>query len=156
MPAGALTTVFDDMEHGDPLGHGWFSFGGRVGGGGIDPNAVDLPPENGGAFSLQAGFGSGGAPGFFGGFERINLVDLPGVTHFSFWINPDAPAGTTRSRSTSRTTTTATNRPIRPGSRTMSSSSTVSSDRRARVPSLETDGSSYRSRSRASSTTIRF
>jgi len=23
--------VFDDMEHGDPFGNGWFSFGGAVG-----------------------------------------------------------------------------------------------------------------------------
>ena len=29
--------VFDDMEHGNPFGNGWFAFGGSVGGGGIGP-----------------------------------------------------------------------------------------------------------------------
>ena len=38
--------VFDDMEHGDPFNNGWFSFGGSVGGGGIGPNSVDLPPRD--------------------------------------------------------------------------------------------------------------
>ena len=78
------------MEHGDPIGNGWFAFGGAVGGGGIDANSVDLPPANGGAFSLQTGWGSGGTPGFFGGFGRGNPVQVAGVTHFNFWINPDA------------------------------------------------------------------
>ncbi len=82
--------VFDDMEHGDPLNNGWFSFGGAVGGGGIDPNSTDLPPQNGGSFSLQTGWGSGGVPGFFGGFGRENPLDLPSATFFNFWINPDA------------------------------------------------------------------
>ena len=86
----ALTTVFDDMEHGDPLNNGWFAFGGSVGGGGISPNSTDLPPNDGGAFSLQTGWGSGGLPGFFGGFGRTNPVDLTGLDHFNFWINPDA------------------------------------------------------------------
>ena len=82
--------VFDDMEHGDPLGNGWFTFGGSVGGGGIAANAVDLPPANGGAFSLETGWGSGGTPVFYGGFGRTNLSDISGTDHFSFWINPDA------------------------------------------------------------------
>ena len=82
--------VFDDMEHGDPFGNGWFTFGGSVGGGGIDPNFVDLPPIVGGSASLQSGWGSGGVPGFFGGFGRTNPVDTFSTTHFSFWINPDA------------------------------------------------------------------
>ena len=69
-PDGPL--AFDDMEHGDPFGNGWFAFGGSVGGGGIGSNFEDLPPANGGAFSLQTGWGSGGAPGFFGGFGRTN------------------------------------------------------------------------------------
>ena len=60
VPAAADTTVFDDMEHGDPFGNGWFAFGGSVGGGGIGPNGVDLPPSDGGAFSLETGWGSGG------------------------------------------------------------------------------------------------
>jgi hypothetical protein len=81
--------VFDDMEHGNPFGNGWFAFGGSVGGGGIGPNTVDLPPEDGGVFSLETGWGSGGVPGFFGGFGRIFPLDLSGATHFNFWINPD-------------------------------------------------------------------
>ncbi len=87
-PDGPL--AFDDMEHGDPFGNGWFSFNGNVGGGGIGPNGADLPPANGGAFSLQTGWGSGGAAGFFGGFGRANPTDLSGTDHFNFWINPDA------------------------------------------------------------------
>jgi beta-glucanase (GH16 family) len=82
--------VFDDMEHGDPFNNGWFSFGGSVGGGGIGPNSTDLPPANGGAFSLETGWGSGGTPGFYGGFGRTNPVDISGTDHFNFWINPDA------------------------------------------------------------------
>ena len=82
--------VFDDMEHGNPFGNGWFAFGGSVGGGGIGPNGADLPPEDGGVFSLETGWGSGGVPGFFGGFGRTNPTDLSGATHFNFWINPDA------------------------------------------------------------------
>ncbi len=80
--------VFDDMEHGDPAGNGWFTFFGG-GGGGIGPNALDLPPTNGGAFSLETGWGSGGVPGFFGGFGRTNAIDISGTDHFNFWINPD-------------------------------------------------------------------
>lgn len=90
--AGAADTivVFDDMEHGDPFGNGWFAFGGSVGGGGISPNTADLPPSDGGAFSLESGWGSGGVPGFFGGFGRTNPTDLTGTYYFNFWINPDA------------------------------------------------------------------
>jgi beta-glucanase (GH16 family) len=87
---GPLDIVFDDMEHGDPFGNGWFTFGGSEGGGGIGPNAVDLPPTQGGQFSLETGWGSGGTPGFFGGFGRSYPADLSGTTHFNFWINPDA------------------------------------------------------------------
>ena len=90
-PAYAQSTlVFDDMEHGDPLGNDWFAFNGDVGGGGLDANATDLPPENGGGFSLQTGWGSGGVPGFYGGFGRTNPTDLTDTDHFNFWINPDA------------------------------------------------------------------
>ncbi len=89
-PSSGTKVTFDDMEHGDPLNNGWFSFGGSVGGGGIDPNAGDLPPRNGGAFSLQTGWGSGGTPGFFGGFGRNSPVDISETTYFNFWINPDA------------------------------------------------------------------
>lgn len=93
LPARVLSAgeavIFDDMEHGDPFANGWFAFGGSVGGGGIGPNA-DVPPTNGGAFSLDTGWGSGGVPGFFGGFGRTNPVDLTGTDTFSFWINPVA------------------------------------------------------------------
>jgi beta-glucanase (GH16 family) len=89
-PVSSPITVFDDMEHGDPFGNGWFAFNGSVGGGGIAPNSADLPPRDGGAFSLETGWGSGGVPGFFGGFGRTNPVDLSDTDHFNFWINPDA------------------------------------------------------------------
>ena len=85
----ADTIVFDDMEHGDPGANGWFSFGGDVGGGGIAANPTDLPPVDGGVYSLETGWGSGGNPGYYGGFGRTNPVDLSGTTSFEFWINPD-------------------------------------------------------------------
>ena len=88
LAAGPLV-VFDDMEHGDPFNNGWFSFGGSVGGGGIGPNTADLPPRDGGAYSLETGWGSGGVAGFYGGFGRTKLTDLTGTDHFNFWINPD-------------------------------------------------------------------
>jgi len=88
-PSPDDSVVFDDMEHGNPFGNGWFTFGGSVGGGGIGPNAGDLPPANGGVFSLETGWGSGGVPGFFGGFGRTNPSDLSGQVMFNFWINPD-------------------------------------------------------------------
>ncbi len=91
VPAAAASTevVFDDMEHGNPFGNGWFAFGGSVGGGGIGPNTADLPPVDGGAFSLETGWGSGGTPGFFGGFGRTSPSDLSEALYFNFWINPD-------------------------------------------------------------------
>ena len=89
-PAPGSPLVFDDMEHGNPFGNGWFAFGGSVGGGGIDPNGADLPPADGGIFSLQTGWGSGGTPGFFGGFGRTRPSNLAGFETFNFWINPDA------------------------------------------------------------------
>lgn len=89
-PTQAMSTaIFDDMEHGDPLANGWFTFNGS-GGGGIDPNSADLPPVDGGSYSLQTGWGSDAGPGFFGGFGRTNPLDLQGLTHFTFWINPDS------------------------------------------------------------------
>ena len=33
--------------------------------------------------------GSGGVPGFFGGFGRTNPLDLSGTDTFNFWINPN-------------------------------------------------------------------
>ena len=87
--APATTVVFDDMEHGDPFNNGWFAFNGSVGGGGISPNA-DVPPVGGGSFSLETGWGSGGTPGFYGGFGRGFEVDTSGTDHFNLWINPNA------------------------------------------------------------------
>ncbi len=81
--------VFDDMEHGAPFDNGWFTFcDGAVGCGGIGPNA-SVPPRDGGHFSLESGWGSGGTPGYFGGFGREFPVDLTGALFFNFWINPD-------------------------------------------------------------------
>jgi hypothetical protein len=88
-PAGFDQVVFDDMEHGAPFANGWFTFNGSVGGGGIAANGTDLPPSSGGAFSLETGWGSGGAAGFYGGFGRTNPTDLSGTEYFNFWINPD-------------------------------------------------------------------
>jgi hypothetical protein len=89
-PPLSAQRVFDDMEHGNPFANGWFAFNGSVGGGGLDPNFSDLPPANGGFASLQTGWGSGGTPGFFGGFGRNKTMDITGMSHFSFWINPDS------------------------------------------------------------------
>jgi beta-glucanase (GH16 family) len=88
-PAGFDEVVFDDMEHGDPFGNGWFAFNGSVGGGGIAANGADLPPSSGGGFSLETGWGSGGTAGFYGGFGRTSPTDLSGTEYFNFWINPD-------------------------------------------------------------------
>ena len=89
-PEVSALTIFDDMEHGDPFANGWFSFNGSVGGGGLGANTADLPPTDGGAFSIETGWGSGGTPGFYGGFGRTNTIDLTGTNTFSFWINPNA------------------------------------------------------------------
>lgn len=86
-PVGDL--VFDDMEHGNPLGNGWFVFNSGIAGGGLGSNSTDLPPTNGGSASLQAGWGSGGQAGYFGGFGRTQALNITGKTHFSFWIKPD-------------------------------------------------------------------
>ena len=39
---------------------------------------------------METGWGSGGTPGFFGGFGRTFVVDLTGATFFNLWINPDS------------------------------------------------------------------
>ena len=88
-PLAGPVVVFDDMEHGDPAANDWFSFPGAVGGGGLGPNDSDLPPSNGGNFSIETGWGSGGTPGFYGGFGRTSLTDLTGQQYFNFWINPN-------------------------------------------------------------------
>ncbi|MBT8131293.1 MAG: glycoside hydrolase family 16 protein [Gammaproteobacteria bacterium] len=87
----APVQIFDDMEHGAPFSNGWFAFNSDIGGGGVDANSSDLPPQNGGNRSIQTGWGSGGQPGYFGGFGRNNALELtPQVNDFRFWINPDA------------------------------------------------------------------
>ena len=88
-PLALDDVVFDDMDHGNPFGNGWFAFNGAVGGGGIAPNNIDVPPSDGGAFSLESGWGSGGTPGFYGGFGRTAPTDASGTEYFNFWINPD-------------------------------------------------------------------
>ena len=93
--AAGASVVFDDMEHGDPFANGWFAFNGSVGGGGISPNSADLPPADGGAFSLETGWGSGGTAGFYGGFGRTRLTDTTGTDHFNLWINPNSGQGYT-------------------------------------------------------------
>ena len=85
----ACSAEFDDMDHADPFANGWFAFGGSVGGGGIGANTTDLPPVDACRASLGTGWGSGGTPGFVGGFGRRHPMDLTGLTHFTFWIHPD-------------------------------------------------------------------
>lgn len=80
-------TLYDGMDHANPFNNGWFVFSGGASGG-IGPNTGDLSIEGCNA-SLQAGWGSGGTPGFFGGFGRGRSADLSQRTHFTFWINPD-------------------------------------------------------------------
>ena len=81
--------LFDGMDHANPsAANGWFTFDGN-GGGGIGGLTTDLPPGGCNA-SLIAGYGSGGVPGYFGGFGRTSPRNLTGMTHFSFWIDPDA------------------------------------------------------------------
>jgi|GEM_PF-6320915 len=87
---GSTDFLFDDMEHGNPLANGWFSFNGDAGGGGITQNSADVEPTEGGSFSLETGWGGGGNAGFYGGFGRTNRTSLPSVTHFNFWVNPNA------------------------------------------------------------------
>jgi beta-glucanase (GH16 family) len=79
--------LFDGMDHDDPFHNRWFVFNG-VGGGGIQGNTTDLPPTEGCGASLEVGWG--GSAGLVGGFGRTNPVSLEGMTHFSFWIHPDA------------------------------------------------------------------
>ncbi|MEM9056459.1 MAG: family 16 glycosylhydrolase [Pseudomonadota bacterium] len=83
------SAVFDDMEIADPQAVGWFEFNGDQGGGGIAASLGDVPPANGGEASLQVNWNVAGS-GFAGGFGRTNPLNLTGLTHFSFWINPDA------------------------------------------------------------------
>ncbi|NNE43530.1 MAG: family 16 glycosylhydrolase [Gemmatimonadetes bacterium] len=86
----ACTEIFDSMEHGNPFGNGFYQFPGSVGSGTIAAQFATAAPGEGCGTSLSAAFGSGGTPGFYGGFGRNWPLDLTGQTHFSFWINPAA------------------------------------------------------------------
>jgi beta-glucanase (GH16 family) len=86
-PIGCVS-VFDDMDHGDPFGNGYFTFSG-IASGGIGGDVFNVPPGVGGFASLDVGWGSGGTPGFFGGFGTTNPLDLTDATHFEFWIDPN-------------------------------------------------------------------
>ncbi len=86
----AASVVFDDFDHGNPFGNGWFNFNGQVGGGGINATSSNVPPIVGGESALEVGFGTGGNSGFAGGFGRTYAQDLSGMTQFNFWINPAA------------------------------------------------------------------
>ena len=56
----------------------------------MQANGSDLPPANGGSFSLEAGASSGGTPGYFGGFGRNHSFEITNdLTEFRMWINPD-------------------------------------------------------------------
>lgn len=81
--------TFDDLNHADPLGNGWFEFSGPNANGGITAETSDVAPGVGGAAALGVGFG-GNAPGYYGGFGRTRPIDVADSTHFAFWIRPDA------------------------------------------------------------------
>lgn len=85
-PADLTTILFDGMDHANPYANGYFIFNGG-GGGGIGAN-TDLPPQDGCGASLEVGFA--GPSGYIGGFGRGFPLNLGGMTHFEFWINPDA------------------------------------------------------------------
>lgn len=82
--------VYDDMEHGNPLANGWFTFDGANAGGAIGPNPFDLPPMIGNGVALEAGWSGNGNTGYLGGFGRELLVDASDATHFEMWAKPTA------------------------------------------------------------------
>lgn len=79
--------LFDDFEDNDPFD--WFTFGSGIGGGGIGNNVSNTPSPDGGDWAMDSGWGSGGTPGFLGGFGYVRFANLHEMTKFSFWINPD-------------------------------------------------------------------
>jgi hypothetical protein len=81
--------LFEGMDHGNPLGNGWFKFDGDVGSGFITGWAPE-PSIEGCNAAQRASFSSGGTPGFVGGFGKQRKMDLGAQTHFEFWIDPDA------------------------------------------------------------------
>lgn len=81
------TLLFENFEDNNPFD--WFAFSGGVGGGGIGNNVSNTPPGDGGNWAMDSGWGSGGSPGYVGGFGKVLFGDLSQMTKFSFWINPD-------------------------------------------------------------------
>ena len=79
-----LETVFDDMEHGNPFGSGWFAFGGTQGGGDIAASS-DFPPTDGGSALAAANYTVTSGGGFIGGFGRT--TDQPGRCHRFFVLD---------------------------------------------------------------------
>ncbi len=84
----APTIVFDNFEHNDPFNNSWYAFNGASAGGGLGNNVSSVPPSDGGNWAMNTGWGSGGTATFFGGFGRVQFMDLSDMTKFSFWINP--------------------------------------------------------------------
>jgi beta-glucanase (GH16 family) len=87
--ATSCEVVYDSMDHAAPFDNGWFQFSGSAGGGGIGGNLAEVAPGVGSNASISAGYGSGGAPGFVGGFGRSRALDLGDATHFEMWIKPN-------------------------------------------------------------------
>lgn len=82
--------VFDDMEHGNPFGNGYFEFFSPIGLGVTESTTADLPPVNGGVYALSTSLTGSGATGYLGGFGRTRPFEIaPDRTNFSLWINPD-------------------------------------------------------------------
>lgn len=86
-PVDDCCILFDGMDHANPFGHDWFIFFGG-GGGSLAGNTGDLPPEDACGSSLDVDWG--GPAGYIGGFGRTFPLDLTDMTHFEFWIHPDA------------------------------------------------------------------
>ncbi|NNE08865.1 MAG: glycoside hydrolase family 16 protein, partial [Gemmatimonadetes bacterium] len=81
--------VFDNMSFTNPFAKNYFIFNG-AGNGTVSSNLVNYTPEGGCCRSLNASWSSGGSTGFLGGFGRTFPIDLTDMTHFEFWIEPDA------------------------------------------------------------------
>lgn len=86
------TFVFENFEDNFPFD--WFTFNSGIGGGGIGNNVNNTPPDDGGNWAMGSGWGSGGQPGFLGGFGLVRFGDLSKMTKFSFWINPNVVSNT--------------------------------------------------------------
>lgn len=79
------------MEHGDPFNNGYFEFFSSIGLGSTQASSTDLPPSDGGNFSLTTAWSGFGSTGYLGGFGRSYPFEIANnLTNFSMWINPDA------------------------------------------------------------------